>query len=138
MAWTSHGYQIPGTTFDKPEPTSRKRCGGPKLCTVCKIDVADLLLNLPSPEIMVGEPVDYIAKAKKIVVEFVDDNFSPHIEKPAYEVYTVWFCKTLQNWKILLSTTIEDGMYYEVTYNGDKKYTYLDAYKKFKNIEIPD
>ena len=32
-----------------------------------------------------------------------------------------------------LSTTLFDGMYYELTYNGDKKEWYLDAYKKFEN-----
>lgn len=49
-------------------------------------------------------------------------------------VYIVWFCKTLQNFKALVSTDIEDGMYYEVTYNGDKKELYLDAYKKQENV----
>lgn len=48
-------------------------------------------------------------------------------------VYVVWFAKTLQNFKALLSTTLPDGMYYEVTYNGDKKEFYIDAYKKFDN-----
>ena len=52
------------------------------------------------------------------------------------DVYIVWFCKTLQNWKALVSTTLPDGMYYEVTYNGDKKEIYLDAYKKFENQKI--
>ena len=42
----------------------------------------------------------------------------------------------MQNWKALVSTTLPDGMYYEVTYNGDKKEVYLDAYKKFENQEI--
>ena len=41
--------------------------------------------------------------------------------------------KTLQNAKALLSTTVSDGMYYELTYNGDKKELYLDAYKKWEN-----
>lgn len=49
------------------------------------------------------------------------------------DVFTVWSCKTLQNNKALLSTTLKDGMYYEVTYNGDKGEIYLDAYKKFEN-----
>lgn len=49
------------------------------------------------------------------------------------DVYVVWMCKTLQNSKALLSTTLFDGMYYELTYNGDKKELYLDAYKKFEN-----
>ena len=49
------------------------------------------------------------------------------------DVFVVWMCKTLQNCKALLSTTLFDGMYYELTYNGDKKELYLDAYKKFEN-----
>ena len=32
-----------------------------------------------------------------------------------------------------MATTLPDGMYYEVTYNGDKQEWYLDAYKKFEN-----
>lgn len=50
------------------------------------------------------------------------------------DVYVVWSCKTLQNNKALLSTTVPDGMYYELTYNGDKNELYMDAYKKFENI----
>lgn len=51
-------------------------------------------------------------------------------------MFIVWSCKTLQNNKILASTTLSDGMYYELTYNGDKKEIYLDAYKKFENRAI--
>ena len=56
----------------------------------------------------------------------------------AEDVYVVWFCKTLQNWKALLSTDLPDGMYFEVTYNGDKKEAYLDVYKKIRNVKISD
>lgn len=49
------------------------------------------------------------------------------------DVCVVWSCKTLQNNKALLSTNLKDGMYYELTYNGDKKELYFDAYKKFEN-----
>ena len=54
------------------------------------------------------------------------------------DVYIVWFSKTLKNWKALVSTNISDGMYYEITYNGDRRETYLDAYKKWENKCIPD
>lgn len=61
-----------------------------------------------------------------------------HVTFSEDEVYVVWFSKTLQNWKCLISTTLPDGMYYEVTYNGDKRETYIDAYKKFDNVCVPD
>lgn len=79
-------------------------------------------------------------KARRIVLDFynlnvnVTDEFKLGIE----DVYVVWFSKTLQNWKALVSTTVSDGMYYEVTYNGDKKETYLDVYKKWENLKIED
>lgn len=79
-------------------------------------------------------------KAKKIIVDYFNskvdktDNFIL-TEK---DVYIVWFSKTLQNWKALVSTNISDGLYYEITYNGDKKETYLDVYKKWENKCIPD
>lgn len=52
------------------------------------------------------------------------------------DVFIVWQCKTLQNNKAMLSTTVSDGMYYEFTWNGDKQEGYLDAYKKWKNIVV--
>lgn len=62
------------------------------------------------------------------------------INPPAYittnDVYVVWLNRTLQNNKALLSTTISDGMYYEVTYNGDKNELYFDAYKHVVNREF--
>ena len=57
---------------------------------------------------------------------------------PYFEIFIVWKCKVLQNWKYLLSSTLLDGMYYELTYNGDKKEWYLDAYKKLENVRIKD
>ena len=52
----------------------------------------------------------------------------------------VWKCKTLQNWKYIISTVplIREGMMFELTYNGDKKEWYLDAYAKFDNKVIKE
>ena len=52
-------------------------------------------------------------------------------------MFVVWYSKSLQNHKALLSTPVSDGMYYELTYNGDKKELYFDAYKKWENICYP-
>jgi hypothetical protein len=81
-----------------------------------------------------------IEQAKQIVVDYFNNHAdkTDHVYITKDEVFIVWFCKTLQNWKALVSTTISDGMYYEITHNGDKGETYLDAYKKWENVCIPD
>ena len=78
-----------------------------------------------------------LKKAKKVVVDYYASKFENNYitEK---DVFIVWFCKTLQNWKALVSTVAGDGMYFEVTYNGDKHATYLDAYTKCENVRIVD
>lgn len=77
-------------------------------------------------------------KAIELVKNYVLNHLDKSDETPVFDVYTVWKCKILQNWKFLISTTLFDGMYYELTYNGDKKEWYLDAYKKFENCCIKD
>lgn len=73
--------------------------------------------------------------SKKVVVDYFDENVekTDGLKINKDNVFIVWFSKTLQNFKALVSTTVSDGMYYEVTYNGDKKELYLDAYKKWEN-----
>lgn len=81
---------------------------------------------------------NFLALCKKIVVDY----FNSHVEKTDNkkitedDVFVVWSCKTLQNNKALVSTTVSDGMYYEITHNGDKKETYVDAYKKWENFVV--
>lgn len=79
-------------------------------------------------------------KAKRLVVEYYNSHvdITDGFKISENQVYIVWFSKTLQNWKALVSTTVPDGQYYEVTYNGDKKETYVDVYKKYDNVRVPD
>lgn len=75
-------------------------------------------------------------KAKQIVMDYFNTKVDVTDKKQITldDVYVVWFCKTLQNWKALVSTNVSDGMYYEVTHNGDKNETYVDVYKKGDNF----
>ena len=78
-------------------------------------------------------------QARTIVMDY----FNSHVEHPdknqitLNDVFVVWFSKTLQNWKALVSTTVFDGSYYEITYNGDNDEIYVDVYKKYENFKLP-
>lgn len=77
-------------------------------------------------------------KFQKACKEWLVKYYKDHYKKVIglEDVYIVWSCKTLQNNKILMSTTIDDGVYVEVTYNGDKKESYFDIYTKVRNILV--
>lgn len=71
---------------------------------------------------------------KKKLVDWY--NFRDNVKKfiSIEDTYVVWACKTLQNYKALLSTTVDgDGVYVEYTYNGDKHELYEDVYAKVQN-----
>lgn len=75
---------------------------------------------------------------KREVVEYFNQHADKTDQKKITEddVFIVWACKTLQNNKALVSTTVPDGMYYEVTYDGDKQQAYVDVYKKWQNYSV--
>ena len=77
-------------------------------------------------------------RAQNIVRDYIMKHLDKSDDIPEFDVYTVWKCKALQNWKFLISSSLLDGMYYEVTFNGDKKEWYLDAYKKFENVVVEE
>ncbi len=80
----------------------------------------------------------FIKFCKKTVVEY----FNKHADKSKNgristdDVFIVWSCKILNNSKALVGTVFPDGMYYEITHNGDKNETYIDVYKKWENFSV--
>lgn len=83
-----------------------------------------------------------IEKAKELAAKAMSEvNL---VEVKPEDCYIVWFTKTLQNWKALVSTNVlkssANGQadYCEVTHNGDKNETYVDVYCKAKNICYAD
>ena len=81
---------------------------------------------------------DMMKLCKNVVVDYFNSRVdkTDNMRLTEDDVYIVWFSKTLQNFKALVSTAVSDGMYYEITYNGDKNELYLDAYKKWENKKI--
>lgn len=77
-------------------------------------------------------------KAINIVRNYIINHLDKSDKIPEFNVYIVWQCYILGNIKWLISSTLLDGMYYEVTYNKQKDEFYLDAYKKFENQCIPN
>lgn len=84
---------------------------------------------------------EFVELCKEKVMNYINttmnlSSINPPVHITADDVYVVWLNRTLQNNKALLSTTVENGMYYEVTYNGDKNELYFDAYKHVENVEF--
>lgn len=77
------------------------------------------------------------AAAMNLVRGYMLEHWDPTTPRTDFKVFTVWKAKVLQNWKFLISSDVPDGMYYELTFNGDKNEWYLDAYKKFENRCYP-
>lgn len=92
--------------------------------------------NQESPK----NPDEYLDKAKNIVLHHYNFGSTPEDPEPITldDIYIVWFSKTLQNWKALVSTSRPNGLYYELTHNGAKNETYLDVYAKINNYAISD
>lgn len=78
---------------------------------------------------------EFMSLCKDVVAKYANEHLDKSDGKQIStdDVYIVWMSKTLQNNKALVSTNLFDGMYYELTLNGDKNELYLDAYKKFEN-----
>ena len=78
---------------------------------------------------------EFINYAKNLVKNYAWEHLDIQdgISLSDFDVYVVWYCYELGHNKALISTTLSDGMYYEVTYNSNKDEVYLDAYKKFEN-----
>ena len=82
--------------------------------------------------------MDKDLRAESIVTDYIYSHLDKSDDIPNFEVFIVWKCKILQNWKYLISSSLYDGMYYELTFNGNKNEWYLDAYKKFENKVISE
>lgn len=81
---------------------------------------------------------EFIQLCKDIIVDYANNHldYTDKNKIDTDDVYVVWYSKTLQNSKALLSTTLPDGMYYELTLNGSMAEVYMDAYKKWENRKV--
>ena len=76
--------------------------------------------------------VEFTSKCKALVMDYTNEHLdvTDGQQITVDDVFIVWQVKALQNNKALLSTTLSDGMYYELTYNGDKGEIYLGSVLK--------
>lgn len=75
--------------------------------------------------------------------EIVRDYFNSKADKSKIgcyigldDVHVVWMVRVLGNNKALLITDVTDGMYYEITRNGQTGEFYVGVYKKWENFSV--
>ena len=74
----------------------------------------------------------FISFAKYKVQQWLVNNVEDMDCFSTDDIFVVWYCKTLQNRKVLLGTHFTDH-YFECTFNGDKGEMYVDVYDKVQN-----
>ena len=81
-------------------------------------------------------PEQVKAKALQLVAKYVEQHLDPtdNIDIRDIEVYIVFSAYILQHYKAMISTSLPDGMYYEVTYNPETCEFYLVAYKRVEQV----
>ena len=80
---------------------------------------------------------DFLNEAKQIIFNKVKDEGKVVSHSNIDDiVYVVWYCWILENQKCLISTTIPDGKYYEITYNKERNEMYVDTYVRTENIKV--
>lgn len=77
--------------------------------------------------------IDFMSLCKQTIIDLYREKGTVLLEN---DVFIVWYCKTLQNYKAILATNQRDSMLYEVTYNGSEEEMYVDSYKKERNITV--
>jgi len=108
------------------------------MCTICKTEAEAYFSN--RGEMANNAPIekrDFVARAKQVLIQYLDE-YENGADEATYEIFVVWFTKTLQNWKVMMITTLREEMYYEVTHDGNQKVTYVDTYQKVENAIVPD
>ena len=86
--------------------------------------------------------VDVARKAKLVLLEYLNQwdkvDADPANMYISDDIAVVWSAKVLGNWKAVLFVPDRPGQYFEVTYDGSKKQSYLDVYNKIENILVMD
>lgn len=81
---------------------------------------------------------EFIQVAKFQVAKMAEEGLDPtdNVRFTMDDVYVVSHSYILGNQKAMISTTLPDGKYYEVTYNDAKEEMYVDCYVKLKQNVI--
>lgn len=78
-------------------------------------------------------PNDFPNYARRVVYRQIEENLEKTDGPINFSVYVVWFTYILGNWKAMVSSSLPDGRYYEVTFNDRTNEVYVDTYVKIQN-----
>lgn len=75
-------------------------------------------------------------QARQMVMDAANEYLSDGDQIEFEDVYIVSYTYTLSNWKAMVSTTVPDDRYYEVTHKANGE-TFVDVYIKERQKIVP-
>jgi hypothetical protein len=89
----------------------------------------------------IEEPCDFMDHARQLIFEYVTVWFKKSDRDVTFtkdDISVYWFSKDGGDWRVLLTTTLQNDIYYQVTHFADKEETSIDVYYKYGTVTIQD
>lgn len=77
-------------------------------------------------------------KAERAVFKLVDEKLRRQGDTKFFDIYLEWSTQIETIWKGRYHTSLEDGFFYEVTYNIETRTTRVDVHQALDSYVFPD
>jgi len=82
--------------------------------------------------------IDREKQAIELAEKYIREQIEFANEKKDYQMFVIWKCVILGNYKFLVKSTYPDVLYFEMTYNVESNEWYMDVYWKISNRVIKE
>lgn len=86
-AYTTHGWEIPNSSENHPQPVRHISCGGPKNCLTCREDIAEWVIADPPKQL---DRTDRVLKLIGYLIPVDSSEVPPAWIEEQQNKYDIW------------------------------------------------